>query len=327
MFQMKILITGCSGYLGQHFLFSLLENLKDDKIYALFSSNNDFKNSVLSHPIFQSTKNRFNLIFVGLDLTNESDIDTFFRQHNDPQFDICYHIAALSSPKDCHENETKARLINIPHYFFKKLRHVPIVALSTDQVYCGSKAPYMDSSIPNPVNIYGQTKLEMEQALLHDDLRTKPAICLRSSIILGPHAPLADAHTTFLHFCKSRRGQETTFYTDEIRSVISVYDVINVLSYFYSSVDNGSFDSITSSVYNMGGKDMVSRMDIAIAVAKVCNFSTDSFLSAEKAGQHFNDTNALRSPLDISMISSRLEELVQSKFHGLEDIVRLSLIS
>jgi dTDP-4-dehydrorhamnose reductase len=322
---MKILITGCSGYLGQHFLYSLLQNVKQDEIYSLSSPNNDFQSSVTSHPIFQCNKNRSKVIFENLDLTSESGIDEFFREHSDPPFDICYHIAALASPKDCHENETKARLVNVPQYFFEKLRHVPMVALSTDQVYCGTKAPYMDSSKPNPVNIYGQTKVEMERVLLHDDLRTKPAICLRSSIILGSHAPFADAHSTFLHFCKSRKDQETTFYTDEIRSVISVCDVVKVLLYFYSLVENGTFCSLKSDVYNMGGKDMVSRMDIAEAVAKVCNFSTEPFLSAQKAEQK-NDSNALRSPLDISMISSKLEELVNSKFYGLEDIVRLSLI-
>ena len=324
---MKILLNGCSGYLGQHFLYSLLQNVKDDDIYALFSSNNDFQSSVTSHPVFNhENKKRVNLIFAKVDLTNELDIDTFFREHSDPPFDICFHIAALSSPKDCHENETKARLVNVPIYFFEKLRHVPIVGLSTDQVYCGAKAPYDDSSIPSPVNIYGQTKLEMEHAILHDDLRTKPAICLRSSIILGPHAPFGNAHSTFLHFCKSRKDQETTFFTDEIRSVISVQDVVKVLFYFYTSVENGTFHVMKSRVYNMGGKDMVSRMDIANAVAKACDFSTDSFIPALKAEHGSNDFNALRSPLDISMISSQLEELVQTQFHSLVDIVRLSLI-
>lgn len=324
---MKILISGCSGYLGQHFLYSLLQHVENDDIYALCSSNNDFQSSVASHPVFNhENKKQANLIFANVDLTNELDIDIFFREHSDPPFDICFHIAALSSPKDCHENETKARQVNVPIYFFEKLRHIPIVGLSTDQVYCGAKAPYDDSSVPNPVNIYGQTKLEMEHAILRDDLRTKPAICLRSSIILGPHAPFGNAHSTFLHFCKSRKDEETTFYTDEIRSVISVHDVVKVLFYFYTLVENGTFHLMKSRVYNMGGKDMVSRMDIANAVAKACDFSTDSFIPALKAEQGSNDFNALRSPLDISMNSSQLEELVQTQFHGLVDIVRLSLI-
>jgi len=183
-------------------------------------------------------------------------------------------------------------------------------------------APYTDEAKPGPVNTYAQSKLDMESLLLADATRTQPVVCLRSSIILGPLGPFGNTHSTFLHFCQSRQGQETTFWTDEVRSVINVNDVINVLLHFYTSMQSGSIDDIKSSVYNMGGPERVSRMTMAVAVAKECGFSHEVFIPDEKANQPTGGDNPVRSPLDISMLSCRLEDLVGLKFHGLEATVK-----
>ncbi len=378
---MKVLITGASGFLGQHFLFSLLQKkpiTSTDEIYAIYSSAQGYEEAVRQQQQQEEEEEESaphphpNLHFHSLDLTSEKDVDAFFQkvQHHaeeeeekKPFFDVCFHIAALSSPRACHASPETAKRINTPIHFLDHLKDTIIIALSTDQVYDGTSSRLYRESLdePGPVNVYAQTKLDLEHYLLgsgsgsgsaaaaaaddDDDQetetrkRTQPAICLRSSIILGPLAPFAakvKAHDTFLHFCHSRQGQETTFYTDEIRSVINVHDVNHILYHFYNCVkqgtmgggvddDDGDGDSSSSSsmVYNMGGSNPVSRMEMAAAVAEHCNFDNYEtyFIAAKKADMTPVEGSVL-SPLDISMDSSKLEELVGLKFQGLASTVQ-----
>ncbi len=317
---MKLLVTGSSGYLGQHFVKALVQkyslNSDDVNIYITYGSSEGFEGAV------KSSVEEGNIHIHKLEFTNEDEVDSYLKA-NGP-FQICFHLAAISSPKSCEQNKEKCIKVNVPTYFFEALKDTCIVALSTDQVYCGEKAPYLESDEAGPKNAYAQSKRDMESLLLNqnNDKRSKPAVCLRSSIICGPLAPYGDAHSTFLHFCQSRKGVETTFFTDEIRSIISVQDVVNILLFFCDQVKSGNH--FPSGIYNMGGKDFCSRMDMATAVADYCAFSNDVFIPAEKAKLELGP-NDVPSPLDISMNSSKLEKLVGWNFGGLDDIVKQAL--
>mmetsp|Transcript_5745 Transcript_5745/g.6451 ORF Transcript_5745/g.6451 Transcript_5745/m.6451 type:complete len:334 (-) Transcript_5745:118-1119(-) len=333
MVSMKVLLTGSSGYLGQHVLHSLLKKAtssssKDMQIFAPYNSMEGFEDAVKSK-MMENEMNDVALNIDKLNFSNQDDIINYFESHG--PFDLCLHLGAMSSPKTCQNDPDKTKATNVPIHLFQMLKNTPIVALSTDQVYCGRNAPYKESSTAGPVNVYAQSKLDMESVLLNDDTRLQPVVCLRSSIILGPHAPFGQAHSTFLHFCKSRKDTETTFYTDEIRSVVAVHDVVNILLYFcdkvnYADNDDGTFTcGFESNVYNMGGADNASRMDMAVAVAKHCGFCHHVFVPARKS-QITSTINDVPSPLDISMDSSKLEALVGWKFKGLEGSVQATFV-
>jgi len=270
-----------------------------------------FEDAVRSHPCASESSSNIN--FRKLDLTNQKAVDDYF--NHEECFDICFHLAAIAAPRICQQDEAKAKALNVPVYLFDRLKETPIIALSTDQVYCGTKAPYAEDST-GPINIYSQTKVEMEKNLMSC---SRPAVCLRSSIILGAESPFGKSHSTFLHFCKSREGVETTFYSDECRSVISVKDVCHTLSHFLTAVQKG--EEVEPNVYNMGGPARVSRLEMAREVANHYSFDSSLFLPAEKALQTPGE-NDVPSPLDISMTSARLEELVGIKFRGLAAIVK-----
>jgi len=78
--------------------------------------------------------------------------------------ELVFHAAAWTKVDDAEADQDAARLVNV-----KGTRNVvalgaPVVYYSTDYVFDGEKTdPYVESDATNPLNVYGQTKLEGEQ--------------------------------------------------------------------------------------------------------------------------------------------------------------------
>lgn len=83
--------------------------------------------------------------------------------------DVVLHLAAMTSVDGCEEDPEGARRANVDG-----TRNVAraaarsgavLVAMSTDYVFDGEKdAPYDERDEPNPLSVYGRTKLEAERA-------------------------------------------------------------------------------------------------------------------------------------------------------------------
>ena len=318
----KILLTGASGYLGQHLLSRWWTKAscgpsakKKWIVVAAFHQNSGFSSAI--HDIFTSSSSsssqHFHVIPFPCDLTQPTSVDALFQEH--PIFDACIHTAALSSPRICEQDPGMARRINVPEYFFQKLNCSRLIALSTDQVYDGTKdtatrGMYQeDADVPRPLNVYGQTKLEMETYLQEKVAESSSCtvIILRSSIILGPKAPLSQAHDTFLHFCASRNQQETPFFTNEYRTVVGIDHVCRVIDYFIDKDENSGSSALSSlslsGIYNLGGPVRVNRYDMAKCVFDYLGYDTKYLLGTEQTSP--------TSPLDISMNSGRLESVTK----------------
>ncbi|KAF2826873.1 NAD(P)-binding protein [Ophiobolus disseminans] len=85
---------------------------------------------------------------------------------------VVVHCAANRFPDSCTANPEAARKLNV--HSSKALaqattsRGIFLIYISTDYVFSGKpgEAPYKPDSSPNPPNVYGQTKLEGEKAVL-----------------------------------------------------------------------------------------------------------------------------------------------------------------
>jgi len=145
---MRVLVIGKNGQLGR----SIHKKVNaDDEIHQNLNADE--------------------FVFVGrneLSLSSDSDIAQYFNNNDD--FDIIINCAAYTSVDEAEEQVTLANQVN--HLAIKKLAHIAnsqqakLIHISTDYVFDGnSDQPYLESDIPNPINIYGKTKLAGEQAL------------------------------------------------------------------------------------------------------------------------------------------------------------------
>lgn len=106
-------------------------------------------------------------------------------------FDVLVNCAAMASPDQCEEAPEEARAVNAvaPAVMARACREqgARMVHFSTDYVLAGERAGAKDEKEPaGPVNVYGQTKWEGEQAVLAAD---EDALVCRVSWIFGTDPP------------------------------------------------------------------------------------------------------------------------------------------
>ncbi len=333
---MKILITGASGYLGQHVLFHLA-NKNNDNLYdiiASFGSLESFKTDCEAKLIGIGGGNQQKIKLVNGEEFNLAKPETFWKQ-NGP-FDIVLHLAAQSNLNKCEADHDAAKLMNvdIPMSLYQQAEEQSVpclfIALSTDQVYDGTIGNYTETDDCQPVNYYGQTKLDMEQSLMsrwNSNKTTTIPIILRSSNILGGPTPIGTCRkNSFLQFVRSAvesPEQEVTFFEDEFRNAIFVGDVVHILECLIQQHASKE-EHPEGGIYNMGGPERVNRYQIASAVAKWANVHDTSHLVPVKRGNIQTSVGKAQSPLDISMTSHKLETLTSMQFSKLEKIVSCS---
>lgn len=134
----KVLVTGANGQLGK-----CIQDLGDSYSELEFT--------------FTASKE--------LDITNKNLVSTFFSEGN---YDYCINCAAYTAVDKAEIESEKAFLINAGAVKYLaescKLYGVTLIHISTDFVFDGRKgSPYTEEDDPNPINVYGFSKLKGEQ--------------------------------------------------------------------------------------------------------------------------------------------------------------------
>ncbi|HBC56062.1 MAG TPA: dTDP-4-dehydrorhamnose reductase, partial [Gammaproteobacteria bacterium] len=103
-------------------------------------------------------------------------------------------------------------------------RQIPLIHLSTDYVFDGTQSrPYVEEDVTHPLNVYGQSKLQGEQAIMGSNVE---AMIIRISWIYS-----AVGHNFVKTMLKlAQAGKEITVIEDQIGSPTSALDVANMLT-------------------------------------------------------------------------------------------------
>ncbi|MFL0352880.1 dTDP-4-dehydrorhamnose reductase [Xanthomarina sp. GH4-25] len=137
----KVLVTGANGQLAK----TIREH------YANNNETLDFK--------FVSKSE--------LDITNKTQLKIFF---NTNHVDYCVNCAAYTAVDKAESDYEMACSINVIGSKNLaeacKTHHITLIHISTDFVFDGtSTLPYKETDVPNPLGVYGDTKLKGEQAI------------------------------------------------------------------------------------------------------------------------------------------------------------------
>ena len=102
-----------------------------------------------------------------LDISQQNEVDEFIKAK---AFEYCINCAAYTAVDDAENDREKAFQVNAKAVAYLaeacKRENVTLIHISTDFVFDGSKnTAYSEEDQPNPLNVYGQSKLKGEEEI------------------------------------------------------------------------------------------------------------------------------------------------------------------
>jgi dTDP-4-dehydrorhamnose reductase len=249
--SIKILVTGASGQLGKC-LQDVAEKYPDYDFH------------------FKTSKE--------LDITTKEKISSLFEQE---KFDYCINCAAYTAVDRAETDKENAFLVNAEavKYLVESCKEnkTILIHISTDFVFDGTKGePYTEEDIPNPINVYGASKLKGEQYV--QQLLSKYFI-IRTSWVYSEYGH--NFVKTMLRLGAER--DEVSVVNDQIGSPTYAGDLADAILKIISS------QATNYGIYHYSNEGAISWCEFAIAIfrkkkikIKVNPISYDKFPSLAK---------------------------------------------
>jgi dTDP-4-dehydrorhamnose reductase len=238
---MRIAITGASGLLGRALITAASPH---HRIIAATHTA-----PVISDPSIET---------VPLDLSDPDSISRFVEAAS---ANVIIHTAAIADVDCCEREPELARSLNAAatRLIVDNLRGSSsrLVYISTDYVFDGTGGPYNESDRPHPINVYGQTKLDGETAVLALE---EQAATVRSASFLGH----GDArHPTFAeHMLETMRERPPLRAPHDQFSNVTPVDglaagIIEIV------------ESCRAGIWHIAHPQILSRYDLAMMMAEL----------------------------------------------------------
>jgi dTDP-4-dehydrorhamnose reductase len=241
---MKILITGANGFLGYYLAEQLLK-----KNYSVTATGKGDGRLPFTH--------NKNFQWLSMDFTDPFSIHDVFENIKP---DVVVHAGAMSKPDECETNQMLAYLVNVEGTVQLLINAADIksffVFLSTDFVFDGERGMYNEDDAPNPVNYYGRTKLEAEEAVKEYEFDWA---IVRTVLVYGKNH---SGHNNILKIVKEKleKGEEYGVVDDQLRTPTYVEDLAKGIISIIEKKATG--------VFHLSGKDILTPYQMAIKTAE-----------------------------------------------------------
>jgi len=274
---LKILVIGSNGQIGS----SLIKELKDYKVEYLNKEQLDCRN-------LEALKNYF---------INKS-------------YDYVINAVAYTYVNQAEVDADKAKLLNTtyPNELSKILKKMncALIHYSTDYVFDGTKtSDYFEQSTPNPLNIYGKTKLLGDLSILKQKLN---GYIIRVSWVYG------NKDHSFLNKIQKQIDNKKTLKVvdDQIGTPTSSNFIAKITRKLIELKDIKPIK-----VYNLSPKERCSWFEF-----------TKEYLRLKKINKSIqqikteNINQKAKRPISVKLNSSKLEQLLQISFPSWKDILK-----
>jgi dTDP-4-dehydrorhamnose reductase len=221
------------------------------------------------------------------------------------------HTAGLTSIEGCEADPALARQVNVEvsRYVSEACKEmaIPMIHISTDNLFDGNSAMVTEDAPVNPVNVYGQTKAEAELVIqeCHDDV-----IIVRTNFYgWGPVYKPSFSDTIIRSL---RNGGDLSLFEDVYYTPILISDLVNAAHDLLEKGRRG--------VFHVVGDERLSKYDFGHRVADA--FDLDA--SGIRAGRLKDMANLAKRPFDMSMSNEKTRVALGRSLGTLaEQLVRL----
>jgi len=240
----RILITGANGMLGQRAVqfYSSRENIE------LLAT------SVEEKSVFD---------FVEYTQVDIKDRDNIKKVIYDYCPDFIVHTAAFTNVDLSEKLREDAWKINVKgvEYIAEAARTIDahIIHISTDYIFDGKNGPYDENAIPDPVGYYGRTKLASENTLR---ISGTFFTILRTNVLYGI---AQNSRPDFVRWVINSlsKNENIRIVKDQINNPTFIDDLVQGI--------NKIIEFRKTGVYNIGGKEFLSRFDFTLRIAEYFN--------------------------------------------------------
>ncbi|XP_003404690.1 methionine adenosyltransferase 2 subunit beta isoform X3 [Loxodonta africana] len=241
----RVLITGATGLLGR-------------AVYKEFQHNN-------WHAVgcgFRRARPKFEQV-------NLLDPDAVHHTLHDFQPHVIVHCAAERRPDVVENQPDAASQLNVEASgnLAKEAAAVGafLIYISSDYVFDGTNPPYREEDIPNPLNLYGKTKLEGEKAVLENHLG---AAVLRIPVLYGDVEKLEESAVTIMFDKVQFSNKSANMDHWQQRFPTHVKDVATVCRQL---AEKRMLDPSIKGTFHWSGNEQMTKYEMACAIADAFN--------------------------------------------------------
>ncbi len=243
MEQIKILVTGSNGLLGQK-LVDKLRKLPEVDLIASSKGRDRYP---------EQSRYRY----LELDITDEHAVREAILQTK-PHCII--HTAAMTNVDECEAAVEACKKLNVDAVAFilkaAALANSHIIHLSTDFIFDGKDGPYREEDKPFPLSVYGKSKFESEK--LVQKYPGKWAI-IRTIIVYGIVKDMSRSNIVLWAKKALSENKPITVVDDQFRSPTLAEDLADAC---IAAALKGS-----TGIFNVSGKDFMSILELVERVA------------------------------------------------------------
>jgi dTDP-4-dehydrorhamnose reductase len=240
---MRILVTGSNGLLGQ----KLTQRFQEDKDIYLIATARGRSALKIARGEYHS-----------LDITNRDEVESILR-FTKP--DVIINTAAMTQVDDCETQQDACWKVNVTavEHLVRccQALHIHLIHLSTDFIFDGSEGPLDEDAHPNPVNYYGQSKLESERIIR--DSSTIWTI-LRTVLVYGITSDISRSNIVLWVKDSLEQQKSIQVVNDQWRTPTLAEDLAEGCYLAARKRMRG--------IYNISGKDFLTPYDIALRTAE-----------------------------------------------------------
>lgn len=244
---MKILFTGITGLLGNYFI--------KEKRNKYFVSGTYSSNKV----------NYEGVDLFKLDVRDKKKVLELINKIN-PQ--VVVHAVAIGNVDYCEKNPKEAYEVNVEgtKNVLEGCMDVgaKIIFISSNAVYDGKNPFYSEKSLKNPLEVYGKTKKKAEDVVIKSGV---PYVLIRLMTMYGwqPKGARLNPVTWVIEQLKNK---------NQIKVVDDIYNNHLWAGQAADVIWKIIQENRNNEIYNIAGKDCVSRYELALKVAEVFNLNS-----------------------------------------------------
>lgn len=281
---MKILLTGANGLLGQ----KLVELLGSRPGHSVLATGRG-PCRIESLPS--------NVLYESCDISSAASVTAIFDAFRP---DAVIHTAAMTNVDECelHPEACRRQNVEATANIIRASENcgAHLIHLSTDFIFDGSAGPYREEDAPNPISIYGKSKLDAEE------LVTKAGCAwsiVRTVLVYGIAPGLSRSNIILWVKASLEQGKEIQVVDDQFRTPTLAEDLAMGCLLIAEKKAEG--------IFNISGKDFLTPYDMALQTADFFSLNKGLIKKATAATFSQPAKRPPRTGFDISKAQKMLD--------------------